>query len=497
MLRLADADEMDLLEPPPPPDSTAPGAADSEESDNRERRWTIFRKLDVDGDGLLSEADMVRGLERLGLPTRRHITHHVMKRADLDRDGLLNFEEFNAYCEWKEQYLRREFDRLDRKKRSVLSVEDIKQALKDLGVNANGPEMKSLVAHIEGDMHGYVDFSEWCRLFGFVPFDKEGFRLWFEVWQRQGPFNAMENNVLPNDEALAPSVTFTSGAVSGIVSRTVTAPLERLKILAQLRGTNIGADLLPARWGVLSGIRAMRQEGGLHSLFRGNLANCLKVAPQGGIQWFVFEYLKQGFTAPGQDSGHLPSHVRFLCGAGAGMASQACIYPLETVKTRLSVAPTNYYRGIYDCLLRITQQEGVTALYRGLGTALVGRIPYSGVDLTIYETLKYSYKSLYGKDDRPPVHVLLLCGTFSSACGQTCAYPFAFCRSYLQAQGMSQAAMVQYRGLWDCMRGTVRQKGVLGLYAGLYANLLQCLPASGIGYVTYEYCKSVLAALNF
>eukprot|EP00668_Euglena_longa_P047608 GGOE01063490.1.p1 GENE.GGOE01063490.1~~GGOE01063490.1.p1 ORF type:complete len:479 (-),score=115.02 GGOE01063490.1:503-1939(-) len=471
--------------------------ADSEETDNLERRWTIFQKLDVDGDGMLSEADMVRGLERLGLPSRRNITRCVMERADLDGDGLLNFEEFNTYCEWKERYLRREFDRLDQKRLGVLTVEDIKRALKDLGGNANGPEMKGLAAHIRGDMHGYVDFSEWCRLFGFVPFDKEGIRQWFEVWQRQSPFNALEDNVLPNDESLAPSVTFTSGAVSGIVSRTATAPLERLKILAQLRGNHRGADLLPARWGVLSGIRAMQQEGGIPSLFRGNLANCLKVAPQGGIQWFVFEYLKQIFTAPGTDSALLPSHVRFLCGAGAGMASQACIYPLETVKTRLSVAPSNYYRGITDCVLRIVRQEGTPALFRGLGTALIGRIPYSGVDLTIYETLKYSYKSLYGKEDRPPVHVLLLCGTFSSACGQTCAYPFAFCRSNLQAQGMSPSTAEQYRGLWDCMRGTVRSKGVLGLYAGLYANLLQCLPASGIGYVTYEYCKSMLGALNF
>ena len=61
------------------------------------------------------------------------------------------------------------------------------------------------------------------------------------------------------------------------------------------------------------------------------------------------------------------------------MASQAFVYPLETVKTRLQAAPQGYYGGIVDCMSKIVRSEGMMGLYRGLGTALVGRIPYSGV----------------------------------------------------------------------------------------------------------------------
>ena len=143
-----------------------------------------------------------------------------------------------------------------------------------------------------------------------------------------------------------------------------------------------------------------------------------QVAPQGGVQWTVFQYLKQvrcvlhvttvhpivvascipldrgTLCSPrcdpfsislqtvgghGNASNNMSPHLRFLCGAGAGITSQAAIYPLETVKTRLSAAPTGFYKGIAHCMRTVVQADGIRGLYRGLGTALIGRIPYSGV----------------------------------------------------------------------------------------------------------------------
>ena len=48
----------------------------------------------------------------------------------------------------------------------------------------------------------------------------------------------------------------------------------------------------------------------------------------------------------------------------AGAASQTVIYPLEVAKTRLALANTGTYRGIFNCLSTIFRNEGPKALFR-------------------------------------------------------------------------------------------------------------------------------------
>ena len=64
---------------------------------------------------------------------------------------------------------------------------------------------------------------------------------------------------------------------------------------------------------------------------------------------------------------------------------------------------------------------------------LLGIIPYAGVDLSIYETLKLLYTQTHN-DSEPGVMALLACGTTSSTCGQVVSYPLALIRTRLQAR---------------------------------------------------------------
>ena len=102
--------------------------------------------------------------------------------------------------------------------------------------------------------------------------------------------------------------------------------------------------------------------------------------PESAIKFYAFEYLKRQISSDGE-SGTIGE--RFVAGAMAGVISQASIYPLEVAKTRLAVAATGEYNGIFHCLSKVYTTEGFFALFKGISPSLIGIIPYAGVDLTV------------------------------------------------------------------------------------------------------------------
>ena len=72
------------------------------------------------------------------------------------------------------------------------------------------------------------------------------------------------------------------------VSRTCTAPFDRLKIFFQVHSMKKGGERLT----VMSGFRHMIKESGVRSLWRGNGGvNVLKIAPESAIRFYAYEYV--------------------------------------------------------------------------------------------------------------------------------------------------------------------------------------------------------------
>lgn len=74
-----------------------------------------------------------------------------------------------------------------------------------------------------------------------------------------------------------------AGGVAGAVSRTSTAPVDRLKVLLQAhasRSNNLG---------MLTGFQHMLDEGGVMSLWRGNGINVLKIIPEAAFKFALYE----------------------------------------------------------------------------------------------------------------------------------------------------------------------------------------------------------------
>lgn len=215
-----------------------------------------------------------------------------------------------------------------------------------------------------------------------------------------------------------------AGGIAGAVSRTCTAPLDRIKVFLQVQTHKVG---------ISESLKYMLKEGGMKSMWRGNGINVLKIAPETALKFAAYEKVKRFIRT--DDKHQLTISERFVAGAFAGGFSQTVIYPMEVLKTRLALRKTGQYKGIVDAAQKIYFKEGPRSFYRGYIPNMLGIIPYAGIDLAVYETLKKKYLSHYNTE-QPSFLVLLACGSASSTLGQVCSYPLALVRTRLQAQGM-------------------------------------------------------------
>ena len=185
----------------------------------------------------------------------------------------------------------------------------------------------------------------------------------------------------------------------------------------------------------------------------------------------------------------------------------------EIAKTRLALASTGEYKGILDCLRQIVSNKGIGALYKGWSASVIGIIPYAGVDLMVYNTIKdlrskqrmrlsrdgHQYKQM-----EPSGFEILLTGSVSSICGQIVAYPMQVMRTKLQSQGsvinlkMKDGSVItktcpEYKGMMDCFKSTLVNNGIRGFYKGIMPNFMKSVPAISISYLVFEKSKPLLA----
>lgn len=235
--------------------------------------------------------------------------------------------------------------------------------------------------------------------------------------------------------------------------------------------------------GLIEATKAVYAEGGIKSFFRGNLANCVKIAPETTTKFIAFDEIKKVIAS---DVGNITILEKFIAGGLAGSIAQLTVYPLETLKTRLSVSPPGTYNGILNCFYTIFKKEGILKFYKGSGSSIIGIIPYAGVDLSVNSIFRENVSRYYAsKKQEPTVLSLLLGGMVSSSCAMICTYPLNLVRTRLQTSGIPGRKV--YTSASHVITDTIAKDGFRGLYRGIIPNMLKVLPSTSISYAVYDY----------
>ncbi|CAE7282380.1 mcfB [Symbiodinium sp. CCMP2456] len=282
-----------------------------------------------------------------------------------------------------------------------------------------------------------------------------------------------------------------SGSAAGAVSKTATAPLERVKMVLQNQQLSVGrAARTPLRNVVHAAAQLLQEPCGLRGFWRGNLANVLRVVPTYGARFWLFALCDETLSfVPQTDT------RRFISGGMAGVGALLLTHPLDMVRTRLAAARVfadeASYNGFADCFLSAWRKGGVRGLYAGCLASMLEIAPYSAIVFTSYEGIKQRLMPA-GSTGILPSGPQILAGACSGMIAASVCYPLDTIRRQLMLDG-ALGFDARYGGsIWKCCKSLWLQGGFLLFYRGWTATLLKAVPTVTITFLTKDFLSDML-----
>ncbi|KAK9475310.1 mitochondrial carrier domain-containing protein [Dipodascopsis tothii] len=492
-----------------------PATRPSEPADVREQRIRrLFARLDTKKKGVLDVEAIREGFAKYDHPLAHAsgITDEFMLRADIDKDGVINYEDFHRFVDTTEAKLWNIFVAIDKDNSGRLDRAEVQQALQVSGATVSADKVALFFSWIDKDSDGEISFDDFCHFLLFMPLETYTLRAAYAYFASSVPITSDGDFLMSlfSDEMLGGIGYFVAGGAAGVISRTMTAPFDRLKVYLIARTESAAPATAEAREiakmrgsPLLNAIRVLWRHGGVRNFFVGNGLNILKVLPESAIKFGSFESAKRYLAElEGVDVGELSQASSFIAGGIGGAVAQFAVYPIDTLKFRVQCEDfSSSLRGnalLVHTAKNMWRSGGVPAYYRGLVIGVGGVFPYAALDLGTFEFMKKGYIKATSQrlhineaDVKLGNMAVLTMGALSGSVSATLVYPLNLLRTRLQAQGTTGHPQ-HYTGMADVWRKTVQNEGYRGLFRGLVPNLAKVAPAVSISYLVYENSKTLM-----
>jgi solute carrier family 25 (adenine nucleotide translocator) protein 4/5/6/31 len=313
-----------------------------------------------------------------------------------------------------------------------------------------------------------------------------------------------------------------AGGAAGAFARTVVAPIDRIKLCSQLRGsihTSSSTNFSPNDSGVQIFQKLVRSEG-LLSLWRGNFPTICAEAGNTALNFVFFDYYKQvgdhildsignsHFREDGHDGGRNRRILRsFISGGLAGATTVTFMYPLGFMRTRLACdvgadkKNERQFKNMRHITKSIWASDGFRGFYQGYGIALISVSMHRFIYLGGYDFIKSEYAARQTiQDSSGKRNKMLLAERYAAAqivsmSASTLHYPLDCVRRRLMMQAGVPKEARKYRNAFQCFVRVWNKEGVRGFYLGLGPNLLRCV-GSALALVFYDEFKRILTSLS-
>lgn len=485
----------------------------------------LFNRIDSTEAGSIGQDDLEKFAQSLRMP--RAFVHEFISEAssrqDDDETGKVNFEEFAAFVRSKEIALEEAFDSLDTDDEGKITGKKMKQSLRTLTLRSGRNNTRKRIARkgIE-NMCRYIsddtvlNANDFRDLLVLIPSGQLEtvtpyyMKVGLDIGPRRLPIPDKRKEGAPWGHLIA-------GGISGIVSRTVSSPLNVIAIRiaatseATIAAANAAAGTVCATSAAAgaqmtitngatahafqtlgSGFTSIWAKEGFRGFFKGNMASSIASVPGKAIDFFAYDFYKKLLTKGGDRDPE--NWERFAAGALAGMTSDTIMYPLDVISTRISLNRTRDARNSLMQMVNVVKETGLRGCYAGWSAAMIGVIPYAGISFGAYDTFKSQYKKIQKIDEDESIGSgpTLMCGLMAGWLASTVSYPLYYCTVRLQAGQVPLLPNGKLPRVDQLIVNTVRTCGWRDLFRGYLPSSLKLMPQAGFSFLTYELVQEQL-----
>merc|ERR1740138_818848 len=180
--------------------------------------------------------------------------------------------------------------------------------------------------------------------------------------------------------------------------------------------------------------------------------------------------------------------IDFVAGGTSGAVAKTCTAPIERVKLLIQTQDANprimsgevpRYTGIGNCFIRVYQEQGLGAFWRGNFTNVLRYFPTQAFNFAFKDSIKKLFPKYSPKTEFGMFFLTNMASGGMAAAGSLCiVYPLDYARTRLASDVGS--GKKTFNGLFDCLKKTAAGPlGPAGLYAGFGVSLMGIIPYRG------------------
>jgi solute carrier family 25 (adenine nucleotide translocator) protein 4/5/6/31 len=273
---------------------------------------------------------------------------------------------------------------------------------------------------------------------------------------------------------------FMLGGTAAGISKTVTAPLERVKLIVQNQGEmlKMGTIATPYKGMTDCFIRVYKTEGVI-PFWRGNMANVIRYFPTQALNFAFKDTFQKKLGYDMKRDGYPKWFIgNMMSGGAAGASSLLFVYSLDFARTVMANdmvschGEARKYNNLRDVYVKTLKTDGPLGLYRGFVVSCVGIVVYRGCYFGFYDSLKPVVLP-----ENPGFLLSFLLGWAVTIAAGLAAYPFDTVRRRMM---MTTGQTVKYKSSFDCCAQVVKNEGVMALMKGAGANIIRGIGCAGV-----------------
>uniref|UniRef100_A0A2P2IQE5 Uncharacterized protein MANES_05G068900 n=1 Tax=Rhizophora mucronata TaxID=61149 RepID=A0A2P2IQE5_RHIMU len=278
---------------------------------------------------------------------------------------------------------------------------------------------------------------------------------------------------------------FSTSGLSVAVSTAITHPLDVLKVRLQMQ--------LVGQKGPLTGmgplfIQVVKREGP-QALYLGLTPALLRSLVYGSLRLGMYEPSKYACNLAFGSTNIL---VKIAAGAFAGATATALTNPVEVLKVRLQMNANQRQGGPIAEMRRTVSEEGLRALWKGVGPAMARAAALTASQLATYDETKQLLARWTPLDEG--FHLHLISSTAAGTVSTLVTAPMDMIKTRLMLQQESKG-VGGYKNGFHCAYKVSITEGPRALYKGGFAIFARLGPQTMITFILCEKLRN-LAGLN-